>query len=361
MELSVLNSKFRRSRLVENWSSLIWTERYSPSGEFEMVSSDISETLEVLPLPKPGEPPLLVAIRESNVPMIVHTHKIEKPENEPPRIITMGSAFDTILNTRITVKKHDSSTPLEPWTVNAASPSDAAWYVMNQILKVGVASALDIIPEITLLDGVTAAWPDGTQPYAVEPKDLLEWVGDILKIGEHGLRAVLPPANSAVETIEIGIYDGADRRTNVVFEVAQDQFENATYLLSLAGVKNSMTTQTQNGITSANTGTAYSGLARKVGFQDLSSEITLAAGTDLTNLARNKGLVALADLQPMSIFSGEISALEGMRYNKDYFLGDKVTLKGEYGLSQDVRVAEFVRTHDQEGERSYPAFEALTP
>ena len=72
----------------------------------------------------------------------------------------------------------------------------------------------------------------------------------------------------------------------------------------------------------------------------------------------NKGKVALADLQPVSLFSGEIAAKQAAQYGVDYFLGDTVKLAGEYGLTQDVRIAEFVRTEDATGVKAFPTFEA---
>jgi hypothetical protein len=119
-----------------------------------------------------------------------------------------------------------------------------------------------------------------------------------------------------------------------------------------------MITSTENGMEFSTMGTDPSGLSRRVSFQDLSSEITVPAGTDLTNLTINKGKVSLADMLPTALFSGGVSASIGEGYNSLYFLGDVVKLQGEYGLSQDARVAEFVRTEDTTGYKAYPTFEA---
>lgn len=361
MELAVLDSQFRRKTLVENWNSLIWSERYSESGDFELTSNDIAGTLEKLPLPAEGQPPLVVAIRDSTVPMIVETHKIETDSAGAPQIVTSGRSFETCLDRRITIQSHSTTGARAPWVVEAASPSDAAWWVMNQIVVLGIASPLDIIPQITISDGVSAAWPGGTTKYPIEAKELYDWVMETLKIGNHGLRAVLPPSDGSINTIEIGIYDGADRTQSVVFMTLQDQFDKTTHLLSNLGSKNVMTTEAKNKTVSVNSGTAYSGLARRVAYQNLTSEITTSSEPDLTNLATSKGKIALADLHPVALFSGEIAARQAARYNNDYFLGDKVSLTGEYGLTQSVRVSEFIRTQDRDGERSYPTFEAITP
>lgn len=359
MELSVLDNTFKRVRPIENWNSLVWSERYSANGDFQLTSNRISEVLELLPLKAPDQPPTVVALRDSNVPMVVETHRIEADKKGVPIITTTGRSFETILSRRIAIQmvsKTDGARPA--WSIKAMSPSDAVFTVMNRIVKLGIASPLDIIPEITLRDSVTEAWPKGEQEYPIEPKELYEWALETLQLGEHGLRAVLPPRAGGVTTIDIEIYNGTDRTKTVAFDTIQDQFDKTSHLLSDVGHKNVMLTQVASGLYPSRMGPERSGLARRVGYQDLSSEITLPAGQQLTELATNRGLVSLGGLAPIALFSGEISAKQAARYNQDYFLGDKVSLKGEYGLSQVVRIAEFVRTHDRDGERSYPAFQA---
>lgn len=357
MELAVLDNSFRRVRPVENWNSLVWSERYANASDFQLTSNRVAEVLELLPLKPPEEPPTVVSLRDSTVPMIVETHKIESDKRGVPVITTTGRSFETILSQRIAIQMSSKTDGARPnWSMKAMSPSDVVFTVMNQIVKLGLASPLDIIPEITLKDSVTEPWPKGEQEYPIEPKELYEWAIETLKLGEHGLRAVLPPRNSGKNTIEIEIYHGKDRTKEVVFDTVQDQFDKTQHLLSHLGHKNVMLTQVASGLYPSRIGPERSGLARRVGYQDLSSEITLPAGTQLTQLATNRGLVALGGLAPIALFSGEVGAKQAARYNTDYFLGDKVSLKGEYGLSESVRIAEFIRTQDREGERSYPAF-----
>ena len=181
---------------------------------------------------------------------------------------------------------------------------------------------------------------------------------ETLALGKYGLKSTLPLAEA--NQIAVQIYKGADRRVTLVFDVSLDQLDEATYFLTMFGYKNTMITSTTNGMEVSSTGPEFSGLSRRVDFQDVSSEVTLPAGADLTQLTINKGKVALADRLPTALFTGGVAAEIGDGYNSAYFLGDIVTLAGEYGLSQDARVAEFVRTQDATGKKSYPTFEAVT-
>ena len=365
MELSILKpyaGGFKRDRTVENWSSLVWTERYSSNGDFELVSPDTSDIVDRLPVGGVFDPLCLVAIRESDVPMVVETHRLEQPKNGPPQIITSGRSFETVMDRRVTIRAITSGVARVEWQITAATPAIAAYEVMKSIIEDGDATALDIIPEIALLNSVVDSGV--SVKYPVEPKDLYAWVIETLALGEYGLKSVLPIPS--VDEISVIIYKGTDRREEVVFDVALDQFDESTYLLSKLGYKNAMIISTTNGMEQAdtgvdpNTGLAPTGLMRRVDFQDLSSEVTLPSGADLTTLSINKGKVALADRLPTALFAGGIAASIADGFGSSYFLGDIVKLQGGYGLDQDARIAEFVRTHDTTGIKSYPTFGAVT-
>lgn len=355
MDLSVLNSGFKRKRLIESWSSLVWTERHSTNGDFQLVSNNISEILSLLPVGGPLDPPCVVAINDSDVPMVVESHTIKKAKTGPPEITTIGRSFETVLDRRVTIKSVTPSATRLEWRISAQTAAIAAYEAAKAIVVDGLATSLDIIPEITLLNSVTDTGV--AQEFPVEPKELYAWMIETLTLGKYGLKSVMPTSTS---TIALIIYKGTDRREEVVFDVALDQFEDASYLLSKQAYKNVMITSTANGMEFASMSTAPSGLARRVAFQDLASEITVPVGAPLTNLTINKGKVSLADLLPTALFSGGIAENVGRGYNSTYFLGDIVRLQGEYGLSQDARIAEFVRTEDNTGFKAYPTFEAVT-
>lgn len=355
MDLSILNSDFQPSRPVEGWNSLVWTERHSTNGDFELVSNEIGNILSLLPIGGVTDPPCLISISESDVPMVVESHKLEHPKNAAPQIVTSGRSFETVLDRRVAIRAVTSGVPRVEWQIEAQTAAIAAYEVAKAIIVDGVATIKDIIPEILLLNSVSDVGV--TQKYPVEPKELYAWMIDTLALGKYGLKSSFGPASP--EQIAVQIYKGTDRREEVVFDVALDQFEEAAYFLSKLGHKNVMITQTANGMEFSTSMTDPSGLIRRVDFQDVSQEVTLPAGTDLTNLTINKGKVALADRLPTALFSGGIASSIGEEYNNSYFLGDIVRLQGEFGLSQDARIAEFVRTHDATGVKAYPTFESV--
>lgn len=104
------------------------------------------------------------------------------------------------------------------------------------------------------------------------------------------------------------------------------------------------------------TGATYSGLSRRVLLLDAVSDTSVSTAD-----ARNsRGLIELYQNNPTALFDGEVAQQVANGYNRDYFLGDIIKLNGEYGLSEIVRVSEFIRSADGSGEKAYPTFETVT-
>jgi hypothetical protein len=366
MELAILNDQFQASKLVEGHKSLIWTERFGSFGDFERTSEDVGGTLEALPLyTEVGgvQKPTLLTLRNSTVPMVLETHKIEKRPESAPLITSVGRSFETVLDRRTTVKTPPGGgNPILPWTSVQKTAVDAAYDVIYKIVVQGTASLADIIPEIELKTPIRPAGyvaPTADQNYQVDPGELYAWVMGQLQADKYGLRAVRPPDLSKTK-ISIEMYTGEDRTQKVVFDARFDQFDNTTYLLSQAGWKNvDQVTGAADSLEVVADGNTYSGLNRRVTYLDGKQIATGAPSSTLTNMLTTLGKVDLAKQLETALFSGEVSRQMGALYGKDYFLGDVVKLTGNYGLSQFVRISEFIRSEDAGGEKAYPTFESL--
>ena len=428
MELQKLDSVFQADVPIENYESLIWTERYAQAGDFELVSSDVSRCLQMMPLES------YVGLRESTVPMIVESHKIIKEKHKAPKIEIRGRSFDSVLERRGSVF---GALPLNGaralWAPSFVKQSDAAYFVMRTVLGDVVrikgsqtflpavspaVSALDAIPEIETPLPLDYAWPGapawasgttyaiGNQvtrsgkiyeailasstadpdisptywklmgtPVAMEIQsgNLYPVMLELIQANHHGIKAVRPPSGGSKTTVDIEIYNGADLTGTTTFDVKFDQFDDATYLLSYQGSANIAyvygggTATSTAGVPAGgdrvrknNAGSEVSGLARRVMVVDEQSETTLNSPTVRTS----RGLVELYKNNAIAIFDGELAQQIATKYNKNvnsggYSLGDIVKLNGEYNLSRNVRVVEFIRTSDASGESAYPSFEVI--
>lgn len=303
MEFQTLNSTFQPDEVLDDnrYESLIWTERYFQAGDFELVSSDISRCVKMLPLES------YVTIKESTVPMVVESHKIVKQKNSAPKIEIRGRSFESVLERRGSVKSLPSGAARAVWAEDAVKQSDAAWQAIRSVIgdtaknvggvsiaAVGSGSLIspyDVIPEINLVvpaDLAVATAPEwntsttysagtqvkvttGTAPNQVvtiykavanntnqppassasywttlgpiakteiKAGNLYATVMELLQANHHGLKAVRPVSGSTKETIDIEIYNGADLSALTVFDAKFDQFDDATYLLGYQGSTN---------------------------------------------------------------------------------------------------------------------------
>ena len=59
-------------------------------------------------------------------------------------------------------------------------------------------------------------------------------------------------------------------------------------------------------------------------------------------------------------FDAEVSAVESMVYQTDYFIGDIVQIENNYNMSYKARITEYVRNWDtSSGYREYPVLEVI--
>lgn len=363
MELMTLTSNMQPDTLVENYNSLIWTERYAQSGDFELVSNDVYSTINALPLES------FVTIRESTVPMVVEAHKIQKPLRGAPVITVIGRSFETVLERRASVNELPAAIGRAAWMISSEKASDAAYLAMRTVLgdtaksqngsqilpAVSPAvSALDAIPEISLT--LPADYEVGTtNVFEIPFGDLYSAVINLLGVNRRGLKAVRPVLGDTKVGIEI--YNGADLTESVVFDARFDQFNSSTHLLSKVGSTDVAYVYGPNGsqIVLKTQAPEPSGLSRRVLPVDVSGDQT----ADTTEVRTSRGLVELYKNNNTALFEGEVAEQVAQGYNQTYYLGDILKLVGEYGVPQNVRVAEFIRTSDATGNRAYPAFETV--
>lgn len=300
MELQKLDAVFQPTEVVDDnrFESLIWTERYATAGDFQLVSSDISWCMDMLPRES------YVTLRDSTVPMIVDSHKIVKQKNSVPKIEIKGRSFESVLERRGSVLGlGNGARPV--WTNDAVKTSDAAWHALRGVLgdpaqnvagvSIGsqppVNGALDVIPEIRLAVpadlavNIAPAW-NGTTVYAagtqasvttgtapnqvttiykslitanganpetmptywqklgtlakveIKAGNLYTTVIELIQANHHGIKSVRPPNGSSKTTVDIEIYNGADLTATTVFDAKMDQFDDSTYLLTAQGSTN---------------------------------------------------------------------------------------------------------------------------
>jgi hypothetical protein len=364
MELFTLDAGFQLDEVVERYDSLIWTERYASAGDFTLVTTDVARMIKLLPLES------YVSLRETTVPMIVEIHKIEKKGGAPVLTVT-GRSFESVLERRVTADSNPAASHARvAWIESREKESDAAYIAIRKILgdvarpplsaQAPILDADDAIPQIDLT--LPADYVIGTsRNFEIKPGNLYSVALELLTTNHHGLKAVRPDV--ADTKVGIEIYNGADLTqpndpAAVVFNAKFDQFDDATYLLSLVGSTNVayVFSKTGSQVVQKNAGPSPTGLNRRVLYLDVSSE----DGTDSQTARQTRALIELYKYNATALFDGQVAQQVAAGFNNRYFLGDIIRLDGEYGLSEFVRVAEFIRSDDNTGSKAYPTFEVVS-
>src|SRR4051812_17036171 len=118
MELLTLNDTNQSGKLIENWDSLIWTERFNTVGDFNLQTGRVEEFMSLLP------EGTRLTLRDSNIAMVVETHQIERKKNTPQKLTITGRSYESILDRRVSIQSVASLTGTTNWSVNVKTPSD---------------------------------------------------------------------------------------------------------------------------------------------------------------------------------------------------------------------------------------------
>lgn len=366
MDLMTLNDNNQPEKLVENWDSLIWTERFNTVGDFQIQAGNVQQFMTLLPEGK------RVTLRESDIAMVVETHQIERKKNMPQKLIITGRAFESILDRRVSIQSVGSLTGSTNWTVNVKTPSDLAHYIIVKICVDGIIDPQDIFPGamvqfITPTDYLTSTGP--TKPFDVPRGSLLSTVVGLLQteapldisttpdtpaIVPHGIRAIRPSGTGTA--IGVQFYVGTDRSATVYFDATRDLLDDGTYLFSKVGSAN-----VAYGVGPSMAATMFegasepSGLDRRVMLVDASQ----SGSSDVEVLQHNMSQ-SLSEARETAMFDGSVNQdLSPYIYGVDYDLGDLVQVKGDYGLYEKARVTEYIRSQDATGSKHYPTLNTI--
>ena len=134
MELIVLDTSLKMLSVLDTFESLIWTERYSAYGDFEVYTSINDSVLEIL------KDDYYLWLKESDQTMIVEDRKIESDAENGNHFTVTGRSLESILERRIIWKQTILSGNFQNGIKklldeNIINPSDASRKVEGLILR----------------------------------------------------------------------------------------------------------------------------------------------------------------------------------------------------------------------------------
>lgn len=362
MALYILDNLLRRKTYIEKFESLIWTERFSAFGDFQLTIRSSSTTRAQF------KKETWLSYSESHRVMIVKTVEDSVDDSGKAILKVSGYSIESILRDRVAMGTLLGLSTNPKWTLTG-TPANIVREIFNSICKDGLLSSNDIIP--FLVPGTFYA-PDtlpemgGSTTLDLDPDTVYNTIKKICDTNDLGFRLVRHRHHDNSELF-FNVYSGSDRTSAqtlidpVIFSPALDNLNKVTELSSTAPYKNVAYVYGLHGsaiIRATETAGGTDGFDRHILFVK-ADDIDLPVGDALGDALTRRGHEALAESREINAFDGEISQDGKYKYVVDYDLGDLVEMSNSDGVTKKLRVTEQIFVEDPQGKRSYPTLSDL--
>lgn len=361
MDLYILDSFYRRADVVDTFESLIWTERFSAYGDFQLV---IASTLENRNRFKIGT---LLGLSQSARVMTVTTTQAHVDTDGVKLLTLTGKSLEAILQDRVAHGVMDDTTTVPKWTLTGL-PAALARQIFHDICVTGVLNSADVIPgviESSIYPSDTISEPSDSITIEIDLTTVYTAVKNVCDLYDMGFRLV---KDGDTTHIHWDVYMGSDRTTQqstlpaVVFSPDLDNLQNTTELTTIDTYKNCAYVFSPVGVEivyALDIDPAINGFDRHVLLVN-ATDITDTDPTTATAKMIQRGKEELSKNRQFSGLDGEISQYSQYVYGVDYNLGDLIELRNDDGVTNQMQVTEQIFVSDKEGERSYPTLSVNT-
>lgn len=357
MELYTLDSLLRRERIVDDFVSLIWTERWQEAGDFELILPASSEYRFIL------KPNTWLALSDS-----LRCMKVETTENytdDDGRDLTKisGRSIESILEDRVAYNVKGGLTANPKWKIEGLQPLAVGLKIFNDICRDGTLDVDDIIPFI--VSGVLL-FPEDTIPgisdavtIELEPMSVYDAEKNLAQLYDFGIRLC---RNHDLSQLVFDVYTGCDRTSGqsflpaVIFSPNLENLSSPSELSSVNDTKNIAYVYSPVGfqeVVAQDVDPNVAGFERQV-LVVIADDITDPTPSVATALMIQRGKEELSKHRNFGGFDGEVTQHSQYKYGVDYNLGDLVEMRNSAGFSNYMRATEQIFVSDEEGERSYP-------
>lgn len=332
--------------IIESPASAIWTRRYQKPGDFELHFPATTEMLALL------ADDFYITRDDAEEAVIIEHIEIKTSEEDGNYILVSGRGAEGIIDRRIV---------LEQTTVSGRV--DAAAYRLIQENATAPADPARMLPLTMNAPDVSTA----TARAQYTGTNLLEAVEGICKANGLGFRAVADATDEGI-ALRMELLKGTDRsegqeeNSPVIFSAEYENLLASSYVMDTTNYKN-VAIVAGEGEGKARKRAIYgsaSGMARREVFvdaRDLSTNDGEISADDYTAQLVARGAEKLAEHSLSESFDGEMVASNNFILDKDYTLGDIVTVENEYSIRKNVRVSAITEIWDAQGYTAIPIFE----
>lgn len=365
MEPFTLDRSFKKQNIIDEFGSIIWTERYYGDSAVELTVPATQDTFRKLPIGT------FLGLDKSDEIMIIETMNIEDGN-----VKFSGISVLPWMNNRFvrTSPAHED----RYWYIEG-TPGSLLWTILfymcvgtspylNGTIPIGIDNPqLLAIPGLGLRDYDNSG---DSVKVGVPYGPVYDAMRDIATTYQIGMKIVLD-VNDPSYPIQFRSYYGLDRTGNqsinspVRFSPQMDSFANIKELQSIAAFKTlvyAFAPSNPDGLAttpgkSSMTGMEYTGFdlrALLVFAEDITTDMVGASPANLVSILNSRAFDKRADNRFVKAVDGEIVPDNQFQYGVHYNLGDLIEVEGNTGVVQDARVTEYIRAQDSSGEKAYP-------
>lgn len=372
MELFTLNRNFLKQDVIDNFHSVIWTERYYGDSEVELVVPATVEMFTKIPLGS------FLGIPESDEIMILETMNPEEGKLKFTGISLLPWLNNRFI--RVTAKAED-----QYWYMADEPAGKVLWNIvyymccvgspyLNGSIDIGVVNPQQLA--ITGLglddydksgDNITVGVPYGPVYAAMR---------DIATTYQIGMQILLKSATPTAYVLGFRNYKGLDRTSQqninpiIRFSPTMDSLTNIKELQSIAALKTLVYVFAHNNPDGLATAPGISSLsetqytnfdlrALMVFADDITTDQVGANSANLIAMLNSRAKDAITNNSFIKTVDGEIVPTSQFKYGVDYNLGDIIEVEGNSGVVQISRITEYIRSQDEAGEKAYPTVSAI--
>lgn len=349
---------------INGAESVMWVERYRDAGEFEIVAKASSNLRAFLPLGT------LISHTNTLEIMMVENHEVENKPDEDATVTITGRSLEAWLENRIVGTDFYSVNPsanlVDEYTIASDYTPAQAIALVEPYIKQG--STSDAADALAYLEIYTSLGNVGSQEERSIPrKDVHAALLEILAVEDLGVKVVRrspnPPTDGSTTKHRLVVHKGANRKNRVIFSAKGGDLARIDYFWTNRKLKNDALVVGRYVETRVSDGsiTDYDRRTLVVDASDIDGWRDAApTGTALTNTLNRmvtRGRQALRKQKEVNIIRADVAPISRYQYRKDYYIGDLVTVTGEEGTRQVMRVTEHAEIMDRTGFSGHPTLE----
>lgn len=366
MDLYTLTSRFFPRFEITEFTSVIWTERYSSAGDVQLVVPATPDMAEIL------APGTLLGLRGTKEVMLLDKHSVEND-----LLTVSGPSLPKFLDERPALFEDadydgESGSPYGDYKATTTAGQLISSAVYRMVIDTSSTFNLDWAREKIVGLELGHVDANGTpKPLSFAKGTLYDGIQSLATEEGLGFKLYLESAKYSTKTyvLKFATYRGRNRTSDqdvhgvVRLSPRLDSLTDVKEIVSLSEYKNVIYVSYKNSITKHYVNpdlpipTGFDRRSLFVEAPDLFFDSDQKIIDFREQVARNE----LANHIYVQMVDGQVSPQIDYKFGDDYYLGDVLELQGYSGLFSKARVTEYIRAQDQFGTKEYPTLAVLDP